>query len=1488
MTNIITVMNSVRKFVLWASTIVGVITNPIIKARRGTPIFIMAAFVIFLSACGSGGGGSGSGPTGGPIKVSGLQAIPGESSVSLIWDNPDAEIGGITISYRKRGYDNSLNILDVITDPSKMAAGARNVQANVTELEDREFYAFYVNLILTGKDAGREDAVPTNKNTFPVQTAADSGDVAATAGGGDVGSSILAASGKNSDGDGEPDFIDVDDNNDGKIDTDSDGDGTGDVVDADDDNDNVPDAVDVDDDGDGLIEIATAKEFNQIRNNLRGSSFKANADDDGDKNGCGNGEITKSCIGYELSADISLHDYLNWQPIGSCPKFDISSSSCTNINALFNVKLDGNGYTISNLTIRAVDIINGNAVGLFGAVGPDSKLHNIHIRDAQITEKKDALSNVGLLAGYARGANIMYSSATGKILVTADRVGGLVGDGQNATISASYAEDVDISGTNIVGGLVGDGLGSKIIWSYAAGGEVKGANTPGGLVGDGTDADIFSSYWDSDTSGIKEGNFGMAISTNDLQSPVNFANSIYADWEERICVDGTNAWRLGTASQYPYLTCTLNKLDAPPPPPPKSADDGINATDSKVSVSELGATPAHNQTTLIWNNPKADIDNIKISYRIGNSSAFKDLEIVSNSSKIMSEARRVEHIIENLENYKFYTFLVDLKLKGLDAGREGAPQFFTVAIGDDFDGDGLADFIDQDADGDGKEDKDTNGDGILDFMDDDDDDDGVPDALDVDANGNGLIDIATAEQLNQVRYNLQGNSFKSSAGGNANISGCGNMDIKECNGYELVADISLAAYDNWQPIGDCDTPKGCSDASSFNTIFEGNNYIISNLAITEPPAKYAGLFGVTGSKSQLSNIHIRAAKINGSVNSAGLLVGFARGGSIVHSSAIGEIKVVGGNVGGLVGNGQGTSITSSYVKSGVINADSFVGGLIGGGSDSTITLSYAEDVDVSGINSVGGLVGSAVPMVIILSYAEGGDVNGDGSGVGGLLGYGYGSSTSITSSYANIGSVSGADRVGGLVGLGSSVTIASSYAVNENIRGTATNSRVGGLIGYGSSTTVISSYWNSVTSGTTRSSGGGANAGSGEAKTTKELQSPTDFANSIYSDWEESKCDDDSSAWYLGTRSEYPSLTCSRDRLTVQSPLFSVTDLRADSGNMEVTLIWNNPDASIASINISYLINGSTDLQPLPPITSESKIATNAKNVKHTIEMKDLGEEGYYIFVVDLTLKGDNEGREGTAPSANVVVGPDSDGDGLVDFLDGDVDGNGLIEIATAEELDQIRYDLLDGILDANSGSAGAARGCGDQNKIKNCRGYELVADIPLATYDNWVPIGRCNTFNDCPNAYDGVFEGNGHTISDLTITDPVGNYVGLFGAVSSDSILRNVHIRSASINGGKNDNVGMLAGHAQGAMIMNSSAEGEVTNAVNHVGGLIGYGEGAEVISSYAAGRAVSGSRNVGGLIGWGAKVIINSSYADMEDVSGTSIHNVNGSGNNIGGLGW
>ena len=117
---------------------------------------------------------------------------------------------------------------------------------------------------------------------------------------------------------------------------------------------------------------------------------------------------------------------------------------------------------------------------------------------------------------------------------------------------------------------------------------------------------------------------------------------------------------------------------------------------------------------------------------------------------------------------------------------------------------------------------------------------------------------------------------------------------------------------------------------------------------------------------------------------------------------------------------------------------------------------------------------------------------------------------------------------------------------------------------------------------------------------------------------------------------------------------------------------------------------------------------------------------------------------------------------------------------------------------------------------------YILGCDIDLSDVENWDPVG------DEDNPFTGVFNGNGYSIDNLTITvdDANAENVGFFG-VTENATITNVDFTNASvitpddfING--SSAVGIVAGTARGTTFDNITVSGDVTG-YESVGGLVG-----------------------------------------------------------------
>ncbi len=406
------------------------------------------------------------------------------------------------------------------------------------------------------------------------------------------------------------------------------------------------------------------------------------------------------------------------------------------------------------------------------------------------------------------------------------------------------------------------------------------------------------------------------------------------------------------------------------------------------------------------------------------------------------------------------------------------------------------------------------------------DGDGVLNSVDVDADGDGLIEIYNATQLNMMRNNLAGTGLDADnsdgavyAGGNS--MGCGggrNGDASACNGYEQMANIDLDDLNdvypgeaNWEPTGRCTggiSPCGSLRRQYFSAKFNGNDYTINNMRIIVIGDLIdIGFFAGTSAGSELRNIHIR----NGSITISGNVF----------------------SVGGLVGGAIETRIISSSVTMSRVSGATIVGGLIGSDSGVTIVSSYAiVDELMAAVDIVGGLVGVRVTGTsnIISSVAIIGKVDVSILGVGGGL-FGEGDNANINSSYAVVSNFRGGLPIGGLVGRSSGgVSINASYVVVNN--SVADN---GGLISSGTAT-AINSYWDNTT---LTPSATASTIGMGLPTTALQSGTSTSAGTSdIFSEWNQGYCNPatgefrDSAAagfvlaWDLGTDTEYPALNC--------------------------------------------------------------------------------------------------------------------------------------------------------------------------------------------------------------------------------------------------------------------------------------------------------------------------------------------------------------------------
>ena len=142
---------------------------------------------------------------------------------------------------------------------------------------------------------------------------------------------------------------------------------------------------------------------------------------------------------------------------------------------------------------------------------------------------------------------------------------------------------------------------------------------------------------------------------------------------------------------------------------------------------------------------------------------------------------------------------------------------------------------------------------------------------------------------------------------------------------------------------------------------------------------------------------------------------------------------------------------------------------------------------------------------------------------------------------------------------------------------------------------------------------------------------------------------------------------------------------------------------------------------------------------------------------------------------------------------------------------------------------------------------YILIADIDLSAYENWTPIGAFQSLSDAPEdaevphpdyAFTGTFNGDGHTISNLTVSSDAPMGAGLFGCAAGTengaAYIRNFTLKNVNVSGF------YLVGGAVGLQFMNCPVSdihlvGENTlTGMQGIGGIVG--TGFDLISNCSA----------------------------------------------------
>ena len=223
---------------------------------------------------------------------------------------------------------------------------------------------------------------------------------------------------------------------------------------------------------DDPIVVTTCAELNGMRNNLDAHYALGND--------------------IDCSATSTWNANAGWEPIGTA-------------TAPFNGSLNGNGHTVSGLTINRE--ANDN-IGLFGVSGTESAITNLGLVAVRIAGD----DIVGAVAGKNYGT-ITNTYATGTFTFTYSEAGGLVGY-NHGTIHNCYSTiPVNVASGGEGGGLVGFNFGT-ITHSHATG-PVTGYELLGGLVGRNEGTGSIADSYATGNVGSRNDYIGGFVGEND-------------------------------------------------------------------------------------------------------------------------------------------------------------------------------------------------------------------------------------------------------------------------------------------------------------------------------------------------------------------------------------------------------------------------------------------------------------------------------------------------------------------------------------------------------------------------------------------------------------------------------------------------------------------------------------------------------------------------------------------------------------------------------------------------------------------------------------------------------------------------------------------------------------------------------------------------------------------------------------------------------------
>lgn len=601
--------------------------------------------------------------------------------------------------------------------------------------------------------------------------------------------------------------------------------------------------------------------------------------------------------------------------------------------------------------------------------------------------------------------------------------------------------------------------------------------------------------------------------------------------------------------------------------------------------------------------------------------------------------------------------------------------------------------------------------------------------------------------------------------------------------------------------------------------FDGQGHTITGLTLSNNDS---GLFWYTGATAYIHDLTIEGANVLFSDNAAVLVhnnYGRMEKCAVVNTNITADTGAV---LGGMVSRNYGI-IRSSYVQGGTLTSNS---------------LTATGHAGFVGANEAGGLIEGCWTSMAVNTTSE---------YAGGFVGLGYGGT--IKNCFA-LGNVNARGYSGGFVGR--SVYGGNAYencyaAGVVTVSGEQGNGFIGGnkpdsAFQYDQSKGVTNCYFNSASAS--------AEAYGAVGKSLDEMKTDgflTDISGSDSGVWAREADKNGGLPYLLGVAVPETAVTA---QITVKLAIASY-----DKNSYTFNRMGDVITVTMDSNGNTRLVDLMDEAQRQGLLTYSYATTSTFGRFIHTINGRAVDAPDGWMFTVNDTLS-----------NVSASLATVQNGDQVLWFegtTENRFQGPSWEELTgTPAAISWVDIETVDDLL-------ALAKATDAETLGKN---YRLKADLNLKD----TPF---NGIGSADQPFTGMFDGQGHTISHVTVNAPEGENAGFFNVIKGATI-RDLKLVDVEITG--KTNVGGLAGSTQvqldssdlsknvANLIGGCSVSGTVTGTKN-VGGLVGLNEGktdpqtlfsiASAVDKCAASVTVNGKEMTGGLVGKNGGTITKSS---------------------------